>query len=145
VGIITSAVALVLSVVGLVLLVSVLGSAAEDVGTTSAEPAPQPAKTAAPEPEPEPEPEAAPPAEAGIGGTVNDGQFDFVVTAVEPAVETVGESILAEEAQGQFVRRTSTPATRSPMRRCSTTCLTGSCRRRSSCTTPFSPAGSRSP
>jgi hypothetical protein len=25
------------------------------------------------------------------------------VTAVEPAVETVGESILAEEAQGQFV------------------------------------------
>jgi hypothetical protein len=107
-GIITSAVALVLSVVGLVLLVSVLGSASEDVGTTSAEPAPQPAKTAAPEPEPEPEPEAAPPAEAGIGGTVNDGQFDFVVTAVEPAVETVGDSILAER------RRVSSSSSASP-------------------------------
>ncbi len=56
-GIITSAVALVLSVVGLVLLVAVLGTVAEDVSTTSTEPAPQPTQTATPEPEPE----AAPP------------------------------------------------------------------------------------
>ena len=100
-GIITNAVSLVLSVVGLVLLVGVLGTVAEDVSTTPEDPAPQQQAESAPESAPEPE--AAPPAEPGIGDTVNDGQFDFVVTAVEPPVETLGEGVLAEEAQGQFV------------------------------------------
>jgi hypothetical protein len=60
----------------------------------------------APAEEPEAEPAEEPaqePEAAGIGDTLNDGQFDFVVTAVEPPVETVGEDFMAEEAQGQFV------------------------------------------
>ena len=78
-----------------------IGTVAEDVSTTPEDPAPtQPADTAPAEEEPT---QAEPEPEAGIGDTVHDGQFDFVVTEVEPPVETVGEDILAEEAQGQFV------------------------------------------
>jgi hypothetical protein len=104
-GIITSAVAHVLSVVGLVIVVGLIGTVAEAVSTTPADPAPtQPADDTAPAAEEEPtQAEPEPDVDAGIGDTVHDGQFDFVVTEVEPPVETVGEDIMAEDAQGQFI------------------------------------------
>ncbi|MGO1318522.1 MAG: DUF4352 domain-containing protein [Cellulomonadaceae bacterium] len=49
--------------------------------------------------EAEPEPAAA----AGVGSAVRDGKFEFTVTAVETGLESVGESFMLEEAQGQFV------------------------------------------
>lgn len=39
---------------------------------------------------------------AGIGDKVADGKFTFVVTGVKRGVSTVGESFLAEEAQGAY-------------------------------------------
>ncbi|MEY9214048.1 DUF4352 domain-containing protein [Thermobifida halotolerans] len=42
-------------------------------------------------------------AEAGVGDTVEDGAFAFTVTDVETGVSSIGDSFLAEEAQGQYV------------------------------------------
>ena len=39
----------------------------------------------------------------GIGETVADGKFEFVVTEVETGVERLGDDFLNDEAQGQFV------------------------------------------
>jgi hypothetical protein len=50
--------------------------------------------------EAEADPVVAPP---GIGATVADGDFEFVVTQVEPGVARVGSQILGQDAQGQFV------------------------------------------
>lgn len=48
--------------------------------------------------------EEAPAEEApGLGDAVRDGQFEFVVSEVEPGLETVGADFIEEEAQGQFV------------------------------------------
>lgn len=61
--------------------------------TTAAEPpaATDPATT---------EPPAAP---AGVGTPVRDGTFEFTVTQVETGVARVGDAVLGEDAQGQFV------------------------------------------
>jgi Domain of unknown function (DUF4352) len=108
-GIITSAVALVLSVVGLVILVGLIGTVAEDVGTTPADPAPQPAEPApesasAQEEPAEPAPEAGP----GIGDGAVDGDFTFVVTAVEDGPPIIGTADFGVEPQGKFVLATMT-------------------------------------
>ena len=39
----------------------------------------------------------------GIGTPVRDGDFELTVTAVEPPVPAVGDSVLAETAQGEYV------------------------------------------
>jgi hypothetical protein len=112
--ILTTAGALVL-VVG---VVGALGGGAEEQGT-SAPPAAAPAagqdqaegasttedapveETAAEEPAAEEAPatESTP----GIGDTVADGKFEFVVTAVETGVAQVGDEFFNQTAQGQFV------------------------------------------
>lgn len=49
--------------------------------------------------------DAAPAAEqpAGIGTPVRDGKFEFTVTGVEPGVARIGDDMLGQDAQGQFV------------------------------------------
>ena len=42
-------------------------------------------------------------AAAGIGDPVRDGKFEFVVKNVKTGVDSVGNEILSEKAQGQFV------------------------------------------
>lgn len=46
---------------------------------------------------------AAAPAAAGLGTPVRDGDFEFTVTAVEPAVPSVGDAPLEQTAQGEYV------------------------------------------
>lgn len=41
--------------------------------------------------------------EAGIGQSVRDGKFEFVVNGVERDIVTVGNEFTAEQAQGEFV------------------------------------------
>jgi Domain of unknown function (DUF4352)/Protein of unknown function (DUF2510)/Domain of unknown function (DUF4190) len=102
-GIITSAVAVVLSIVGLVILVGAFEELDEDLSGTETT-VPSAAETSAPAQEDEPATEEPPaPEGAGFGDTVRDGQFEFTVTGIQPPVETVGEDFLAEEAQGQFI------------------------------------------
>lgn len=67
------------------------GDAADDGATAPEEEAPAEEAPA--------EPETAP----GIGTTVADGKFEFVVTQVETGVEQVGDEFLNQAAQGQFV------------------------------------------
>ncbi|HEY0217488.1 MAG TPA: DUF4352 domain-containing protein [Cellulomonas sp.] len=102
----------VLTVIGAVVVVGVGAAAlggggddeAVDAGTTTS--AGTPAGTAddtaaeIPAAEPAAEEPAALPA---IGETVADGSFEFVVTQVEPGVARVGDDILGQDAQGQFV------------------------------------------
>lgn len=40
---------------------------------------------------------------AGIGDPVRDGKFEFTVTSVKDGVKSVGDDLLGQEAQGQFV------------------------------------------
>ncbi|WP_448059466.1 DUF4352 domain-containing protein [Cellulomonas hominis] len=40
---------------------------------------------------------------AGIGTPVRDGKFEFTVTALEPGVARIGDELLGQDAQGQFV------------------------------------------
>jgi len=40
---------------------------------------------------------------AGIGDPVRDGKFEFTVTSVKDGVASVGDDVLGQEAQGQFV------------------------------------------
>lgn len=40
---------------------------------------------------------------AGIGTPVRDGKFEFTVTQVETGVKRVGNDVLGQDAQGQFV------------------------------------------
>jgi len=47
-------------------------------------------------------PEAAA-AAPGVGTSVRDGKFEFVVTSVEPGVAEIGTAPLTTKAQGQFV------------------------------------------
>ncbi|WP_182111389.1 MULTISPECIES: DUF4352 domain-containing protein [unclassified Actinotalea] len=47
--------------------------------------------------------EAAAEALPGVGATVADGKFEFVVTQVEVGVTRVGDDMFGQEAQGQFV------------------------------------------
>jgi hypothetical protein len=54
-----------------------------------------PAKVAAPKP--------AAPAGPGLGTSVRDGKFEFVVTKVKKGVSRVGGEYANEKAQGQFV------------------------------------------
>lgn len=71
----------------------------EDVGSDEAAPEEAAAEEAAAE-----EPEA--PAEdtsPGLNTAVQDGKFEFVVTAVETGLESIGEGFTEEQAQGQFV------------------------------------------
>jgi len=42
-------------------------------------------------------------AKAGIGDPVRDGKFEFTVTSVKDGVKSVGDDLLGQEAQGQFV------------------------------------------
>jgi len=95
---------------GVLLAVVVLGAIFGNDGddtTATAEPTSEPAAddpAEEPTPEPEPEAESEPEPEVpGIGNTVRDGQFEFIVTEVEPPVETIGGDFLEEEAQGQFI------------------------------------------
>ena len=96
------------AVVALVVVVGALGGGGDDTA-----PAPVPAaatddEAAAPTAE-EPAdeaPAAEVPAEepaAGVGTAVRDGKFEFTVTAIEPGVARVGDDMLGEDAQGQFV------------------------------------------
>jgi hypothetical protein len=41
--------------------------------------------------------------EPGIGDPARDGKFEFVVIEVEAGADRIGEGILEEEAQGQFI------------------------------------------
>jgi hypothetical protein len=83
----------------------------EDSTTTAEQPAaPAPAAEepaqeppAAEEPPPAPEPQPEQEQVAGIGQPARDGNFEFVVTGVEPPVRRLGESFLEEEAQGEFI------------------------------------------
>ncbi|MBU5421488.1 DUF4352 domain-containing protein [Cellulomonas hominis] len=43
------------------------------------------------------------PAAPGIGTAVQDGKFEFTVTSVEPGVARVGNDVLGQDAQGQYV------------------------------------------
>jgi hypothetical protein len=89
-GIITSAAALVLSIVGVVIVVGAFEDLGEDVsgtGTSAEEPA-APEDPAPQEVEPVPqEVEQEPP---GIGEEARDGDFTFVVTAVEDGPPIIG-------------------------------------------------------
>lgn len=49
-----------------------------------------------------PEPSASQPS-AVVGTPVRDGKFEFTVTGVETGVERVGNDVLGQEAQGQYV------------------------------------------
>lgn len=40
---------------------------------------------------------------AGIGTPVRDGKFEFTVTGIEPGVARIGDDMLGQDAQGQFV------------------------------------------
>ncbi|ARU51094.1 hypothetical protein CBR64_05905 [Cellulosimicrobium cellulans] len=108
----------ILTGVGVVVLLAIIGSvldgAGEDQPTPPAavvdapaqEPVPDavaedPAESAPEEPAAEPAPEA--PAAVGIGVPVRDGKFEFTVTSVEPGVPSVGDQYLSQEAQGQYV------------------------------------------
>ena len=72
--------------------------ASQETKPASSEPATDGSKPAAAEPA-----EPAEPAEAGIGTAVRDGKFEFTVTRVERPGNKVGEGILEETAQGEFV------------------------------------------
>lgn len=99
-GIITSAVALVLSIVGLVIVIGAVEDLSEDVsGTgTSAE------ELAAPEdPGPQEEEPDAAAEQPGIGDEAVDGDFTFVVTAVEHGPAIIGDANFGIEPQGKFV------------------------------------------
>ncbi len=75
-----------------------LPAAATTAATVEAEqPAEQPT-TEAPSEEPAPEQQAA-----AIGTPVRDGKFEFTVTGVETGVARVGNDVLGQEAQGQYV------------------------------------------
>ncbi|MDO5503735.1 MAG: DUF4352 domain-containing protein [Actinomycetia bacterium] len=94
----------ILAIVALVIAANALGGG--DDSSTSATDAPtsqQPAAAEAPTAEPEAEPEAEPADEQpGIGDTVRDGKFEFVVTGVEDGGTEVGNEFLSEKAQGRF-------------------------------------------
>jgi hypothetical protein len=51
---------------------------------------------------PTPDLDDAAPAPAGVGDEVRDGAFAFVVTDVQTGVPTIGEGVLAEQAQGTY-------------------------------------------
>ncbi len=102
----------ILTAIGVVVLVAVVGSALgggdDDAPTTADTAAPAdavpggeetPAAPAAPE---EPEAPAEQPA-AGVGTPVRDGKFEFTVTSVAPGVARVGDDLFGEDAQGQFL------------------------------------------
>lgn len=74
-------------------------AAATDAATTEA---PEAAEAAA---APEADAPAEPPAEAmpGIGAPVRDGDFEFTVTGVETGVPLIGSDMFGATAQGQFV------------------------------------------
>lgn len=40
---------------------------------------------------------------AGVGTPVRDGKFEFTVTGIEPGVARIGDDMLGQDAQGQFV------------------------------------------
>lgn len=73
--------------------------AADTEDTTSNE---TPAEEPAAEPEAEPAEEQPAEDQPGIGDTVRDGKFEFVVTGVEDGGTEVGNEFLSEEAQGRF-------------------------------------------
>jgi hypothetical protein len=93
----------------LVVLVVVVGIAtsggSDDPATPEAAPA-APADTAGADEgaaeAPAEEPVEAP-AAPGIGTAVQDGKCEFTVTSVEPGVAWVGNDVLGQDAQGQYV------------------------------------------
>lgn len=97
----------------LVVLVVVVSVATQGGGTPAdeARPAAQPAATGASQPADEPtqaqptaeQPAAEEPAAAGVGTPVRDGKFEFTVTQVETGVKHVGNDVVGQDAQGQFV------------------------------------------
>lgn len=106
----------ILAIVALVVVVNLAGGGSDDpapagdvatgqaAATGTAEEPTGPADTAAPPAEqPAAEPPAEAPAAAGIGTAVQDGKFEFVVTGIEAGVAQVGNDVLNEQAQGQFV------------------------------------------
>jgi Domain of unknown function (DUF4352)/Protein of unknown function (DUF2510) len=102
-GIITSAVALVLFIVGVVIVVGAFEDLGEDVsGTgTSAE---EPAASEDPAPQDvEPVPQEVEQEPPRIGEEARDGDFTFVVTAVEDGPPIIGTDEFGTEPQGKFV------------------------------------------
>ena len=105
-----------LALLVLVILVRLLGGddTAETVDT-AADSTPTAAATEAAEPVEAASQEAAPQTAeatadapqgseiAGLNTPVRDGKFEFTVTGVERLGSTVGEGMLAEEAQGEFI------------------------------------------
>lgn len=98
----------VLTALGVVIALVIVGAAISPGGgddTADAAPVAAPdasVEETAAEPAPAPEP----PAEEGlpgIGDTVADGKFEFVVTQVETGVATVGSEYINRDAQGQFI------------------------------------------
>lgn len=92
----------------LVVLVVVVSVATQGGGTPAdeARPAAQPAATNASQPADEPaqaQPTAEEPAAASVGSPVRDGKFEFTVTQVETGVTHVGNDVIGQDAQGQFV------------------------------------------
>lgn len=103
----------ILTALGAVVVVAVIGSAlgggdddaatpASTAAPAAAEPSSDPAAPAEPETPAEPEAPAEQPA-AGIGTPVRDGKFEFTVTSIEPGVARVGDDLFGEDAQGQFL------------------------------------------
>ncbi|MGH3924781.1 MAG: DUF4352 domain-containing protein, partial [Pseudonocardiaceae bacterium] len=92
-GIITSIIALILAVVGILIIADAFSDLDEDLsGTTTTEP-----EDPAPQPD---EPEAGAP---GIGDEAQDGAFTFVVTGVEDGPAMIGTADFGVEPQGRFV------------------------------------------
>ncbi|UNX53887.1 DUF4352 domain-containing protein [Georgenia sp. TF02-10] len=104
-----------LAIIVLVILVNALGGGGDDDNPTAGTTAPgqeAPADEAAPEAPAEEQdaaeadaaaPESAAPEAPGLATPVRDGKFEFTVTAVQPGVGQIGDEMLGEQAQGQFV------------------------------------------
>ena len=82
---------------GIVVLIIVIIAVNSSKSSTTA-----PAATDSGSSAPAAAPEAAA-AEPGVGTSVRDGKFEFVVTSVEPGTPSIGEAPLTTKAQGQFV------------------------------------------
>ncbi len=99
---------------GIVALVVVISLASKGGGTATGAAASQPAaapgasqgasEASSPTPSEASASEAAPEQPAAVIGTaVRDGKFEFTVTQVETGVKRIGNDVLGQDAQGQFV------------------------------------------
>lgn len=92
---------------GVIVLIAIIVAVNQDNGSsTTSAPAGTPAPSAAEAPAaPVSEAPAAKPAasDPGIGTSVRDGKFEFVVTSIEPGVAEIGSAPISTKAQGQFI------------------------------------------